>query len=617
VLALLAPAPAAGLDLKKLDLKRKYEEQLIRWALKQSGLERDPRPAGKTIERIEIVREDIIAQSDPWPNFFNYLHVKTRDHVVRQELLVHPGQPWDQQKVDESARNLRALFILAVVRAVPCRSSKPGQVVLLVVTKDLWSIRLNTIFSQVGGVLQQIEFFPTEMNFLGRNKRVSLHVRMRQLALSGFTFDQLSLGQLYIDYRFFGTRLKLTEFIDVHLAGDVPCGGKRDGQTGVWCADRSAGDVEGAYALLRLQRPLFSLATEWGFDSWFTFDIKQRRLYRGTELRVDTYPTSSGRTTVPRLYNWRVFSGHAAVTRSLGLEIKHDLTAGFAAYSFDFAHPENLETVYPAEVLAWHRLTYLPRSETAAYLFGKYRTHSPRFVRLRNIQGFALSEDFALGHDLSVEARFAANLVEAGHSFVTLVFNSRYRWYFADDLLTVWFNARGRLQPGLDELGYRDQGFRGSWANALIELGAKNVSPKLWIGRIHTRIQAKFRENDLDRDRFLVGGNSGIRGYLADQFEGDNLFQFNLEYRSRPLNIFTLHLGFVIFYDAGTAYGGPDPYQPGSELPFRYHHSVGGGVRGHFPQFDKESLRLDFGIPLSSERPSVGNWISFSFMQVF
>ncbi|MHC4917773.1 MAG: BamA/TamA family outer membrane protein, partial [Planctomycetota bacterium] len=173
-----ASVDALALDLKKIDLKKKYEEELIRWALKQAGLQRDPSPEGKKIERIEIVREEIIAQSDPWPNFLNWFHVKTKDFVVRQELLVAPGEVWDEEKVEESARNLRKLFILAVVRTVPCRSKKPGHVVLLVVTKDLWSLRLNTIFSQVGGVLQRLEFFPTEMNFLGRNKRVSIHLRM-------------------------------------------------------------------------------------------------------------------------------------------------------------------------------------------------------------------------------------------------------------------------------------------------------------------------------------------------------------------------------------------------------------------------------------------------------
>ena len=96
------------------------------------------------IERIEIVREDIIAQSDPWPNFLNRLHMTTREYIVRQEILVAPGQQWNQDKVDESARNLRRLFILAVVRAIPCKSSRPGHVILLVVTKDLWSIRMNT-----------------------------------------------------------------------------------------------------------------------------------------------------------------------------------------------------------------------------------------------------------------------------------------------------------------------------------------------------------------------------------------------------------------------------------------------------------------------------------------
>jgi len=125
------------------------------------------------------------------------------------------------------------------------------------------------------------------------------------------------------------------------------------------------------------------------------------------------------------------------------------------------------------------------------------------------------------------------------------------------------------------------------------------------------------RQNNLDRTTSTLGGDQGLRGYLSGQFEGENLFAVNAEYRSNPINLFTLHLGFDVFYDGGSVFGGPDPRRPGQDLPFRYYQSVGLGLRAHFPQFDKESARLDLGFPLSGNAGGFGTWVSFSFRQAF
>ena len=77
-----------------------------------------------------------------------------------------------------------------------------------------------------------------------------------------------------------------------------------------------------------------------------------------------------------------------------------------------------------------------------------------------------------------------------------------------------------------------------------------------------------------------------------------------------------MHLGFVVFYDGGATYG---DWQPSNrDVPFAWRQSVGIGARGHFPQFDRESLRIDLGFPINADgRGSFGTWISLSFGQVF
>jgi hypothetical protein len=624
VLVATSPRAAHGLDLR-----RQYEEDLVRWGLRQAGLEREPRPEGKIIERVEIVREDIIAKTDPWPGFVNWFHVKTRDHVVRQEMLLGPGDLWDEERVEESARNLRKIFILAVVRAVPCKSRVPGRVVLLVVTKDLWSIRLNTNWSMVGSVVQFVELFPTEMNFLGRNKRIALHLRIDQLDAAPMTVNgSITLGQMYVDPRVLGTRLSFVEWVDAIIAGDVPCGGL-NGKGEAWCPSTSSGSFEGAYAQLRLRRPLYSFAADWAFDTYAVGRIRQDRRYvvntgdvppgerSGLSLKTVAIGPPEAPQHVPRVYDAQELYGTAELTRSFGHTIKHNFTTGMTAYRYRYAPPEGFP--FDAETQRAYIASSLPRSEDAAYFAASYQTYATQFVRLRNVDTFALTEDFPLGHYAGFEANFATNLKDASQSYAGGILRLQHVLFARDDLLTLWLDARTRWQPRLAALGQD-----GPWANTYLDVGLKNAFPRVWLGRPHLFARTILRRNNLDHATSTLGGDSGssashgvLRGYPAGQFEGESLLQVSAEYRSEPINLFTVHLGFVLFYDGGSAFGGRDPRRPDTELVFRYHHSVGLGLRVHFPQLDKDAIRLDFGVPLASDSGSPGTWVSFSFRQAF
>ncbi len=631
--ALLVAAVPPG-SASALDVKKQYEEGLVSWALAQAGLERDPAPAGKVIERIEIVREEIIARSDPWPGFLNIFHVKTKDFVVRQELLIRPGDRWDEELVDESARILRKLFILAVVRTVACRSRTPGKVVLLVVTKDLWSIRLNMNWSMVGSVVGFWDFTPTEMNLAGRNKRLSLHLRLEELDLGSFKVrDAVSVGQLYVDPRVLGSRLRLVEWVDLVIAGEIPSGGVGLGGK-AWVPSARPGTIEGAYAQVTLGKPLYSLATEWSWGAWGVLDIRQVRRFTvnpesappgespGHGLKTLLVQSPLGTVAckvggapstchaVPRVYDRSELMAGAYVTRSFGRAIKHDVSAGLTSYRLRYAPPGDFP--FDEETRAAYVRYSLARSEDASYFYFTYQTRDTRFIQLRNIQTFALTEDFSLGHNLSLTARFATNLTDAAQGYLELSASASYLWHFRGDLLTLWASASSRWQPRIEALGYP-----GPLVSSSLDVGFKNVTPRLWIGRLHLQVHATLRDNNIDRTTVALGGDSGLRGYASGQFEGQNLFLVNAEYRSEPLNLFTVHCGFILFYDGGAVFAGPDPRQPSATLPFRFHQSVGLGLRAHLPQFDKESMRVDFGVPLSGDAGGVGTWFSFSFRQTF
>src|SRR4051794_31121454 len=95
-----AAAPAAG-----------YEEMLVAWGLAQHGREVEPSPEGKRLEAVLVSAEDVVAESDPYPNFLNIFHVRTREHVIRREVLLEIGAPYSAELAEETARNLRKLSI--------------------------------------------------------------------------------------------------------------------------------------------------------------------------------------------------------------------------------------------------------------------------------------------------------------------------------------------------------------------------------------------------------------------------------------------------------------------------------------------------------------------------
>jgi outer membrane protein assembly factor BamA len=128
-------------------------------------------PDGKLVERVDIVVLDVFDEHDPVPDVVNVVHTRTRDFVIEQELLFSAGERYSARRADESARNLRKIRQLSLVLVVPVEGSAPDRVRVLVITRDVWSLRLNWDLEasvEGGGVtINRLVLQPTEENFLG------------------------------------------------------------------------------------------------------------------------------------------------------------------------------------------------------------------------------------------------------------------------------------------------------------------------------------------------------------------------------------------------------------------------------------------------------------------
>lgn len=584
-----------------LDVRARYEEGLIAAALLRHQLTPEPQPEGKIIERVIVDSNDVILPGDlplasylPW-TLANKVHVRTRPFIISQELLFAVGQPYQADLFEESGRNLRSFFILSVARLVPVRGAAPGRIGILVVTKDQWSLRLNTNLAIDQSRLDSLSFSFSENNLAGRNKTLSVNFAMDA--------GRLNLGLAYQDPRVWSTRLTMRLSAGLYLA-------------------RSDSAVEGGAARLVLGRPLYSLRTRFGWALSVDWDRGKSRSLSGGDLRVlTTAPFTFLRDLAtgggpgvwalagpPAVYRYQTLSGALEGTYSAGLRYKFNLTAGlrFASRRSDLS--EEFPADAPQRVRDSFTNLYMPRSEDASGPYLSVSSFESRFVRLQNIETFALSEDFRLGYAVTATLRYATPLLGLSSHFAEAGTEISYRHYFGDDLLTYAVGLSGRLQEGVYPQPPATPLSGWQLVNQDLSATLRNVSPRFGVFRLHVYGRLRLRARDLDNLNLTMGSDNGLRGFAPRSFPvggiGRARYGTNVELRTTALNLWTLHVGAVAFYDGGDA---PTSllHSAGAagssvEVPPTWHQDVGVGLRILFPQFNRDVLRLDLAFPLEA-----------------
>src|SRR5690606_18341046 len=127
----------------------------------------DRAPEGKLIEGIEVWVIDPFDERDPIPDFINFLHVDSLDYVVKQELALEPDTRYDPRRADDSIQNLRATNKFSLVLLTTLRGSDENRVRVLVIVKDIWSLRLNWDIEVINGRLNLLLLNPSEVNLFG------------------------------------------------------------------------------------------------------------------------------------------------------------------------------------------------------------------------------------------------------------------------------------------------------------------------------------------------------------------------------------------------------------------------------------------------------------------
>jgi len=173
-----------------------------------------------------------------WPfQIANKIHFTTREGVIRQEILLKPGDPWDELKALESERNLRAVGSFRWVKVMPV-PRPDGRVDILAKAQDSWTTIPNLFIGTEGGQ----NFFGyglQENNLFGYNKSLSfLHSQNGPTVRNDLRFT---------DPRVLDSRLRLSTLL----------------------ADTGHGQSEGA----DLARPFYALDTPYAYGTgWMHFN---------------------------------------------------------------------------------------------------------------------------------------------------------------------------------------------------------------------------------------------------------------------------------------------------------------------------------------------------------
>jgi hemolysin activation/secretion protein len=550
----------------------RYEDETIANVSKQIGGKIDLEPEGKIIEGIEIHTLEVIEPRDPAPEFLNIFHGTTGHYVIDREVLQRPGERYKQTLVDETARNLARLVQLSVVIVLPFEGSAPDRVRVVVITKDVWSLRLNSDYAISSGGLERLLLQPSETNIFGT----------QQTIYARYTYhpEAHSFGGGYRVPRLDGRWLQLLLDANVYV-------------------NRRSGSPEGSFGAASIQRPLYSSLTEWAWSDGVAWLDEIHRAYvnaaETTYRRQSNDPTTD--THIP--YEWRArrLVETAQLTRSFGWETKNDFSVGAEMNLAEYRTNGDHSRFAAADVQSFVK-TALPVSDTRVGPFVQWRGYTTNFLRVVDFETLALQEDYRLGHDVWLRVYPVTTALGSSRTFLGTYAAAQYSLRLGRDGL-----ARAGVESTVEAQS-------DSLSDAAIGANLRFMTPRLGIGRfvLDGTFLNRYR-NYLNTQTYL-GGDTRLRGFPTNELHGKDAFAVNVEFRSRPIEIVSCQLGGVAFFDVGDAENGVDKLQA--------YKSVGAGIRALFPQINRVVWRADIGFPIGARPSDVGAMsFFFAFEQAF
>jgi len=544
------------------------EKRTLQRVLRSTKASLDANPSGKRIGHVRVVVQEVFDEFDPVPDFVNVFHATSKESVITRDLLFAEKELFDPSKLDESARNLRALRQLSLVLIVPIQSRIAGEVDILVIVRDVWSLRLNSNFQFEGTRLRYLLLNPSEENLLGTHTNVG--------GLLVLTQTNYSAGLVFGYPRIGGSR----------VAGSVNAN---------LVFNRQTDQREGSFGSVFVGQPLYSTSTRWAWAAGFQWRKDIFRAYEGGQPALVDLPSTEAVEQVPWRYRTFTLASGAEMLRSYGRNLKLDLSFGVEANTSSYRSFDLAGVAPEAATEFVERAIPLGASRISPVF--QVRSYANRFAPLLEIDSLGLQEDYRLGPEALVRVFPAAEALGSSRDLAGLFAGVSYTEKLGDGL------ARAVASTRL-ELASRSRN------DAAYEVTTHVASPHVLWGRLHHAGLLTLRPLNYLNRSIAIGGDNRLRGFPSGAFVGTQAATSNLEFRTRSVDILSAQVGAAAYYDVGAVLGGLAGVQHGQ--------AVGAGVRALFPQLDRLVLRFDWAFPLGDRRyPALPGALFVSFGQAF
>jgi hypothetical protein len=543
------PRPLAS-KLGKIELAPHvtYEQRRLERALAQQKLELEPAPEGKRIAFIRIVRDDVFVRDEIWPLWWNWFHGLTREEVVRRELLFQQGGSFEEARIEETMRNMRGMGIFTMVRIAAVKGARPDEVGVLVMTRDIWSLRLETDVNVTDAVINTLLVRLTELNAFGQNKTVSADITIQS---TNFLLTE----------SFYARRMLGTSFAIKERAGLV--------------YNRLWNSREGELASLSLGQPFYRLSQRFAWSLNFIHDNRVYRNTRNGVIRRYPDPRYYSGPVALQVYRARVENAYLTASYRTGERVKQTISLGWD-FRYRMAKP-TWETDLPDSLRNSFTEGVLPRRLTDDGPTFNYDFFVPTWATLNNIASFGVSENVRMGPALSFASRVP--LRAFGSTYNAWVVSAAAGWIFTPkgSLIDVMVSGLARLE-------------RRVWLDQKATFQLRGASPVFSIFRFVMRAYLELRRNDTLRTYVSLGSDNGLRGHLSQWIAGIGAHRMlaNFELRTVPIMWEAVHLGGVIFYDVGSIFT--------EFASMRAYQAAGVGLRLFLPQFNRQPFSFDGGM---------------------
>jgi hypothetical protein len=227
---------------------------------------------------------------------------------------------------------------------------------------------------------------------------------------------------------------------------------------------------------------------------------------------------------------------------------------------------------------------YVPVSDTRVGPSLQYHTYDMRFLRVIDFDTLALQEDYRLGHDVVLRVYPSFKALGSSRDVIGLYGAAQYTWAVRDGLFRASFQATAEPQA--------DKNY--DIADGAIQPTAHLATPSIaGLGRLVVDGTLLYRYRNYLNQTSILGGADRLRGFPTNYFVGSSVMSYNAELRSRPVELLSMELAGVAFFDVGNAFTGWSHFVP--------YQSVGVGIRTLFPWLDRTVFQADIGFPV--ERP--------------